>query len=461
MRSATDSSAAGALDAPAPVRAAVARAFADVGTLPVLEASIQQVLRLVDDPDSPTSAVTDAIDRDPELAARVLQLANSAHAGRHGRSTTVRQAVTTIGRRSVRQLAVGAATYRFFERAPGNGRGSRGQLHVHAVATAAAATEIAARAGLPTDVVHLAALLHDLGKLVMPLAFGEAELDEVAREHPHGRLRAELERARFGIDHAQAGGLFAAACGIDPEVAGAIAGHHGTPGTPSHVAACVQVAAVVTAMVDGAESDDALLHAALDRLGLGLDVLDHAALAVAPLAGGAAASDLARQVARLERLARTDDLTGLASRGEWFDRVHAALDERGAGSVLLCDLDAFKAVNDGFGHAVGDQVLVEAARCLPRHGLAGRIGGDEFAVWCAGTPGEAAVAARRLAAEVSAAIRERWPDLPPVGLSIGLATAPEHGTEVHALLAVADERLYEVKRARGRAGAAPRDLSRR
>ena len=68
---------------------------------------------------------------------------------------------------------------------------------------------IAERTGAAVDTAHLGGLLHDVGKLVMPLAFGDATLDAIAAEHPAGTPRARRERERLGVDHAAAGALVA------------------------------------------------------------------------------------------------------------------------------------------------------------------------------------------------------------------------------------------------------------
>ena len=132
-----------------------------------------------------------------------------------------------IGRQATRQLCLEAVTFRFFESAPGNGRLSRGQMHIHAVSVANVAAATAQMVSIPTDVPHLAGLLHDCGKLVMPIAFGEEEMDAIAARHPSGVARSEAEWDRFGIDHAYAGALFAEQSGLDEELVAAIAWHHG------------------------------------------------------------------------------------------------------------------------------------------------------------------------------------------------------------------------------------------
>lgn len=88
----------------------------------------------------------------------------------------------------------------------------------------------------------------------------------------------------------------------------------------------------------------------------------------------------------LERRARVDDLTGLLRRGQIFDHIADALDRGDPIAVAYVDLNEFSAINDTFGHPVGDRVLIGTARVLESVGVAGRIGGDEFVV--IGQPGD-------------------------------------------------------------------------
>ena len=197
--------------------------------LPVLDRALQNVLDLAEREEASIGELVDALEADTGLAANVLRFANSASAASRYRVKTVRQAVLMVGRRRVRQLALDSVAYRFFERAPGNGGRSLGQLHVHAVQVAQFAVAIAERAGIATDEVHLAALLHDCGKLVLPLAFGAERIDSIAAVRVHGGDRARAEREELGADHAQAGAMLAAASGVAEAVVRAIAWHHGAP----------------------------------------------------------------------------------------------------------------------------------------------------------------------------------------------------------------------------------------
>ena len=164
-----------------------------------------------------------------------------------------------------------------------------------------------------------------------------------------------------------------------------------------------------------------------------------------------------REVAALaetRRAARTDDLTGLSNRRDFYQRVTAATAAPAAPcAVLLIDLDRFKEVNDSLGHQVGDQLLVQVGRRL-REQVRGtdtvaRLGGDEFAVLL---PGVGVDDAGRLARGVRDRLRE------PFGVgaatlrisgSIGIGAYPVHAADVHGLLRCADTAMYAAKPAGG------------
>jgi diguanylate cyclase (GGDEF)-like protein len=131
--------------------------------------------------------------------------------------------------------------------------------------------------------------------------------------------------------------------------------------------------------------------------------------------------------------------------------VRCAIAAGEVGSVLLCDVDHFKRVNDGFGHATGDSVLAEVARQLGHQGTAGRLGGDEFAVWVPGAADRCRVAAEAILRDVADAFAGDDSGL-AVGVSIGSATVGDPEDSLTAVLSAADAALYDAKRAgRGRA----------
>jgi putative nucleotidyltransferase with HDIG domain len=413
-------------------------AIARIGQLPVLDRALHRVRELASDPESDTNELVGALEADPGLAANVLRFANSAACARPIRAQTLRQAVNLVGRVSVGRLAVEAAVCRFFELAPGTGGASRGLLHVHASQVAAVASGLAERAGADAEAAHLAGLLHDLGKLVMPLAFGEDELDALARKHPAGVARAELERERFGVDHARAGEIFAREAFLEARVFNAIGAHHGG-GERSAEAACVQAANAAVHLLHDSQVDAVLLDGALAELKLELTVLDDVVPAALPTLAPTVTGLVAR-VATLERAATTDEITGLLNRQPWLAAVAEQLETR-PGVVLVADVRGLSALDERHGYASGNLVLCELARILGRRGLAGRLGGDELALWAAIDAGEAT----SLSAAVLEDVRSRF-GADGITVEVDLGTAPaQRGGNVSAALAAATAALVQSR----------------
>jgi diguanylate cyclase (GGDEF)-like protein/putative nucleotidyltransferase with HDIG domain len=425
----------------------VLEALHRIGALPVLGGTVARIRTLAEDPHGTTADLVSVVESDEAFSANLLRYANSAAAARPIRARTIRQAITLTGRRQLVRIAIEAETYRFLERFPGGAALSRGQLHVHAVNVAAYSVTAAELCGAHSDTAHLAGLLHDVGKLLMPAAFGIAAIERIAREAPAGAARAALERRRLGMDHAAAGAMLVGLSDPDDEVVRAIAFHHGGPGgdtSPTPEAACVQVGNAVAHLLGEGETDCTVLNAALERLGRGPDLLDEVAER-AGVAAAAPAGELSEQVGRLEAIAHTDDLTGLANRRAWIESVRRELAVRGEGALLICDVDGFKAVNDGHGHRAGDLVLTEIARVLSRHGLAGRLGGDEFGVWVPDR-GAGHRTARAIMDEVAGTLPQPLGGAEtPIGVSVGVASVTDPAADVMELLEIADRELYAVK----------------
>ena len=417
-----------------------------IGPLPVLGGTVARIRTLASDPHGTTTDLVSVIESDEAFSANLLRYANSAANARPIRARTIRQAVTLLGRRALVRIALEAATYRFLERFPGGAHLSRGQLHVHAVSVAAYSATSAELTGAHADTAHLAGLLHDVGKLLMPAAFGVQPLEDIAAVAPYGSERAELERKQLGLDHAAAGALLVGLSEPADDVTRAIAYHHGGPtglACPSNETACVIVADSVAHLLTGGEADKTLLGIALERLDFGLELLDEVAerAGVAPTG---ATGDLAEAVGRLEAVAHTDDLTGLHNRRSWIETVRRELAAGTEGAVLLCDIDHFKSVNDRHGHRAGDLVLTEVARVLARHGIAGRLGGDEFGIWIRDGEEAGRAACQAIPEDVGASLPPELV-LDGVGITVGMAQTPSGGAEVMELIEIADRELYAGK----------------
>ncbi len=186
-------------------------------------------------------------------------------------------------------------------------------------------------------------------------------------------------------------------------------------------------------------------------------------------------ADVEQRIRHLERLATTDDLTGLKNRRYLWEFARQILEHarqtKGRVTLLVFDIDNFKHYNDVYGHLTGDEILRQAAllmrRCCRSHDVVGRIGGDEFAVvfWddpdrtagdvererraaTAEHPSEAILVARRFQKEFGHADLHR---LGPGGegvltISGGLASFPRDGATVEQLFDRADLALREAKR---------------
>lgn len=154
---------------------------------------------------------------------------------------------------------------------------------------------------------------------------------------------------------------------------------------------------------------------------------------------------------QVQKLADTDGLTGVANRMR-FDEVMTAEIKRSQRNgeplgLLMLDIDHFKALNDRHGHQTGDEMLRKLASTIQEisrdFDTIARYGGEEFAVILPTADlAAAARAAERIRYEV-----ERMDGSVPITVSVGAASCPRNATDADSLVRVADEALYEAKRA--------------
>lgn len=175
------------------------------------------------------------------------------------------------------------------------------------------------------------------------------------------------------------------------------------------------------------------------------------------LAVGAIVRDLTAQLEterRLYRLATTDSLTGLTSRGGVHEVVERAVSHGTPVTFLMLDLDGFKEVNDTLGHTVGDEVLAMVAsrihESMSDAACVGRLGGDEFAVVVeSDDDAQAEARGEQLIAAVSGQYLAKGQRV-DIGASVGTAIFPRDAASAEMLVSAADLALYCVKdRGRG------------
>jgi len=168
-----------------------------------------------------------------------------------------------------------------------------------------------------------------------------------------------------------------------------------------------------------------------------------------------ALQELKRTNLKLEHLAATDPLTGAANRRQFIEMVDAEIERAKRGgapfSLLALDLDHFKAINDSYGHQVGDDILrgfvqksLDAIR--PYDGIA-RVGGEEFMVLLPQVVlavGQS-VAERIREAIANAAFGAQSGKSVALTVSIGVSQFGRDGDTIDEILRAADERLYRAK----------------
>jgi len=167
-------------------------------------------------------------------------------------------------------------------------------------------------------------------------------------------------------------------------------------------------------------------------------------------------ADIRYGLNRAKLLSETDDLTGLYNMRGFVviaNRLFAQAQRYGrAASFLMVDSDSLKQVNDSYGHETGNRLLQHLVKSMQGHlratDVAARYGGDEFVIMLPDTPARGAM-------EVAERIRNAVETTPfatengraPSTVSIGVASFPEDGRSIEALLARADRALYEAKAA--------------
>lgn len=161
---------------------------------------------------------------------------------------------------------------------------------------------------------------------------------------------------------------------------------------------------------------------------------------------------------RWREMAQRDALTGLFNRSAYRDAVLSALENAKLTAqpfcILMLDLDGFKPINDRFGHAEGDRMLINLAEKLTavsrESDVIARLGGDEFAVLCPQMHTEDHIGqfCDRVIAAITHIACDNGSEC-SIAASIGVAVYPNHGMDTDELLAAADRAMYTVKRIGG------------
>lgn len=162
-----------------------------------------------------------------------------------------------------------------------------------------------------------------------------------------------------------------------------------------------------------------------------------------------------RRESRLLYLSETDSMTGINNRGSGERKVTELLKKKRGGLFCLLDCDKFKKINDTYGHAAGDEVLIQLAEALQRacreNDIVMRLGGDEFAMYLPGMPNEEMAEGffKRLFAQIDKiSIPEMHGE--KISVSLGAALCSDHdGATFDTLYHEADKAMYKSKKREG------------
>jgi putative nucleotidyltransferase with HDIG domain len=238
-----------------------------------------ELTKLVNDPSSTLADAVRIVARDPALAAKALQLANSVAFGPRRAITSIDDCVAYLGIDLVRCLALTSSVF------GGDLRASAAGLSLEDMQTTALRTAVLTRKLVDerknADIAFAAALLHDIGEAVLAVGLPEAYGDLLCAARAASEPLVVAERREFGATHAEIGACLLGMWGLPEDIVEIVAYHHdpgAAPSTRHAILAALHVADAVTAPLD-ARYDHAIDPAVLETLGCTARLDDWRALA--------------------------------------------------------------------------------------------------------------------------------------------------------------------------------------
>lgn len=189
--------------------------------LPSAPQSYGELTRLCNDPNCELEQISKIIEQDPAMASRVLQLVNSAYFSLPSRTSSVPRAISFLGLSLLRGIALTAQLFDQVEKQPIPGF-STAETQMHSLLVARIAKRIV-RDPKEAESAFTAALLHDVGKLVLAFALPEQYAAAIAAA---SKGEAFAERARFGIGHAELGAYLLGSWGLPVSIVDVVGEHH-------------------------------------------------------------------------------------------------------------------------------------------------------------------------------------------------------------------------------------------
>jgi putative nucleotidyltransferase with HDIG domain len=202
----------------------------NVRFLPPAPRVVPELMKLLKQPDVDSSKVVKLISFDPALTANVLRICNSAYFGAATPTSDLQEAVTRMGFQQVYKLVTAAMGARILG-APQPGYGlDEGELWKHSVAVAVTAQTMARKLGDDDNLVFTAALLHDIGKIILSQALESAYPKLVRETEIHQQSLLESEKKLLGVQHAEVGARLLERWRFPPNIVSAVWFHHAPKG---------------------------------------------------------------------------------------------------------------------------------------------------------------------------------------------------------------------------------------
>lgn len=212
-----------------------------VGTVPSLPAVFLRLTAVVDDPRSAIRDMEEVVYEDPALAGRLLRLANSAYFGFPGHVDSLSRAITLVGTRQLRDLALATSVLDLFTGVSSE-LVSMSSFWRHSVSCGLIARALATwRREANAEQFFVAGLLHDIGRLVLLLKASEPMIRALEQSRRDDVLLHAVERDMLGFDHATLGNELLQQWNLPPTICAAVGYHH----MPMRAGANVPMAAVV------------------------------------------------------------------------------------------------------------------------------------------------------------------------------------------------------------------------
>ena len=220
-------------------------------SFPSMSGVAAKVLNLLDDPDADADQVEQLLKQDPSLTANLLKLTNSAYFGIPSKVGSVRHAIAMLGWKRLSKLVMAACVSAITDQnIPGYDL-PPGMLWQHSVAVSVTAEGLMRALKIAeSDEIFTAALLHDLGKLILG-GFVEKELKEIEKVAARGIPFQMAEQEVLGTDHAEIGALMLESWSFPPNLVSAVRWHHDPDSAPetSSMTDIVHVANVLCLMI--------------------------------------------------------------------------------------------------------------------------------------------------------------------------------------------------------------------